>query len=139
MLYRQDGQSTRDRAMDHWLMAERMLRENVEPRNPLFVIDNDASVVIRIMDREILELNVTRQAQFEHELLSIVTNQAGRTIVLDMEEVELLSSAMLTALVRAHNETKRHRSQLRLINLNSRIRGELAVTRLDRVLQVTTE
>jgi len=64
-------------------------------------------------------------------------DQGQRSIVLDVSQVSYMDSMLLGELVQAYVTAARRGATLRLINITSRLRELLRVTKLDRVLHST--
>jgi anti-sigma B factor antagonist len=63
--------------------------------------------------------------------------QGQRSILLDVSQVSYMDSMLLGELVQAYVTTVKQGVSLRLINVTSRLRELLRVTKLDRVLHST--
>ena len=75
-------------------------------------------------------------ARLRDRLVSSI-EQGQRSILLDVSQVSYMDSMLLGELVQAYVTAVKRGARLRLINVTSRLRELLRVTKLDRVLQST--
>jgi anti-sigma B factor antagonist len=78
-------------------------------------------------------LNVTR---FGEEVTRYLTQNPGTNLLLDFQNVEYLSSAVLTELLRIKQTTEQTKGTLRLCGLNDNIRKVFEITNLDQVFVI---
>ena len=91
----------------------------------------------RIQSASVLDaMNVE---QFGKELLDRVTQSEGIHLLLDFREVEYLSSAVLTELIRVHKGCEDRGGSLRLCALNADIHKVFEITNLDRYFTIYSD
>ena len=91
-------------------------------------------VVVNPQGRVTTEGNST--AQLRDRLVSSI-DQGQKSILLDLGQVSYMDSILLGELVHAYVAAVKRGATLKLINVTSRLRELLRVTKLDRVLHST--
>ena len=96
------------------------------------IVDN--ITVGRVGAASVLDaVNVT---QFGNEILYFRKKLSGVNLMLDFENVEYLSSAVLTELLRVNQTIQNMRGNLRLCGLRSDVRKVFEITNLDKVFTI---
>ncbi|HOD48858.1 MAG TPA: STAS domain-containing protein [Candidatus Hydrogenedentes bacterium] len=96
------------------------------------IVDN--ITVGRVGAASVLDaVNVT---QFGNEILNFLKKLSGVNLMLDFENVEYLSSAVLTELLRVNQTIQNMRGNLRLCGLRSDVRKVFEITNLDKVFTI---
>jgi anti-anti-sigma factor len=70
------------------------------------------------------------------KLVEVARRLAGRTLLLSLAEVPVLSSGLLGKLVALHRNVRAAGGRLSLCDLSPQARGQLARTRLDKLFDV---
>lgn len=81
-------------------------------------------------------LDASNVAQFGKELTAYAVNQEAKHILLDFTEVQYLSSAVLTELLRLNEILKTRNGSLRLFGLAEPLQEIFAITNLDKVIMI---
>ena len=99
-------------------------------------IDKDAdSLIVVFLDRNISE--EVRIMEIGDELTEIASKLPdGKALVLDLQNVEYCSSAMVCELVQLHKSTQKNGVELKLRHVSPTIQDILRVMRLDTVFQI---
>ena len=103
-------------------MAPRPSAEHVVVVNPQGRVTTEGDSVTRLRDR----------------LISSIED-GQRSILLDVSQVSYMDSLLLGELVQAYVTAVKRGARLNLINVTSRLRELLRVTKLDRVLRTTDQ
>ena len=90
---------------------------------------------VRLNDSEYLEDWQIKGLQ--DEILPVIDEVKERRIVIDFENVRLMSSAFLGLLIRILKRTNEQKSKLELINIRPEIRKVFKITNLDKVFDIT--
>lgn len=72
------------------------------------------------------------------QLAAFLAGREGRHLVLDLCEIEFVSSAGVAAFLGLNRRVKANHGQLTLVNARPEIRKVFTVTRLDRVVDIRT-
>jgi anti-sigma B factor antagonist len=96
--------------------------EHIVVVNPQGRVTTEGDTVIRLRDRLV--------SSIEH---------GQRSILLDVSQVSYMDSLLLGELVQAYVTAVKRGARLNLINVTSRLRELLRVTKLDRVLRSTDQ
>ncbi len=94
--------------------------------------DHTHEVVVNVVGRAAGDDAASRLRDRMRELL----NQGYECVILDMAELTYIDSVLLGAVVQAHASAIRHGARLRIVHATGRFRELLAVTQLDRVLDL---
>ncbi|HQE82361.1 MAG TPA: STAS domain-containing protein [Candidatus Hydrogenedentes bacterium] len=81
-------------------------------------------------------LDAVNVTQFGNEILNFLKKLSGVNLMLDFENVEYLSSAVLTELLRVNQTIQNMRGNLRLCGLRSDVRKVFEITNLDKVFTI---
>ncbi|HJN11182.1 MAG: STAS domain-containing protein [Pirellulaceae bacterium] len=96
---------------------------------------DDDTLAVVVLDRNISE--EIRIMEIGDELTEIASNiPAGKTLVLDLQDVEYCSSAMVCELVQLHKSTEKNGVELKLRHVSPTIQDILRVMRLDAVFRI---
>jgi len=95
--------------------------------------EGDISVV-RFADRKILE--EIPIAEIGERLTSLADSEAGVKMLLDFENVEHLSSAVLSMLINLNKRVGEQGGQLKLANIRPQIYEVFKITRLNEVFDI---
>lgn len=106
--------------------------------NAIILFEEVGAITIgRIQSASVLDaMNVD---QFGKELLDRVAQSEGIHLLLDFREVEYLSSAVLTELIRVHKSCEDRGGGLRLCALNADIHKVFEITNLDRYFTIYSD
>jgi anti-anti-sigma factor len=107
----------------------------LNPPLPLLrATEEDGRVVARFTDCTTLtEANVEDMGR---QLAALVEGREEPHLVLDLGEIDLLTSMALAKFIRLNGRLRARGGRLTLVNLKPVVRQVFAVTRLDRVLDV---
>ena len=99
-------------------------------------VDNDDdTITVVVLDRNISE--EIRIMEIGDELMEIASKiPAGKALVLDLQDVEYCSSAMVCQLVQLHKSTEKNGVALKLRHVSPTIQDILRVMRLDTVFRI---
>lgn len=96
--------------------------------------ERDAIIVGKIGAASVLDaVNVT---QLGSELMAFVEKRPGVHFLLDFENVDYLSSAVLTELLRIHKVVGERKGSFRLCSLNKDIHKVFEITNLDKMFTI---
>ena len=84
------------------------------------------------------DVDVTTVPELRLTLHALTGPTARHVVVIDLADVTFLDATGLGVLVGAHRRAQRAGTWLELRNPTERVRRLLAITRLDRVLRITT-
>ncbi len=106
--------------------------------DPLIVFNEQGRVHVGTVcaSRVLKTLNI---AEFGNAVLDYVQKHPGLNLLLNFENVDYLSSAVLTELLRINECVRRTRGRLRLCAVSPTIREIFEITRLDTVFAVHGE
>ena len=105
---------------------------NEAPLVSFETVDNIA--VGRVCAASVLDaVNVT---QFGNEVLEYVKSKSGINLMLDFANVDYLSSAVLTELLRVNQAIQNAGGNLRLCGLKGEVRKVFEITNLDKVFTI---
>ena len=90
--------------------------------------------VVRFNDRKILD--EAGILQFGAELFSLVEQDNRKSILLNFDGVEFLSSAALGKLITLDRKVKSHKGRLKMSNIRPEILDVFAVTKLNKVFDI---
>jgi anti-anti-sigma factor len=98
---------------------------------------SDDTLAVVVLDRNISE--EIRIMEIGDELTKIASRiPAGKALVLDLQDVEYCSSAMICELVQLHKSTEKSGVELKLRHVSSTIQEILRVMHLDTVFRIET-
>ena len=101
------------------------------------VAKNDDTLAVVVLDRNISE--EIRIMEIGDELAKIASKiPAGKALVLDLQDVEYCSSAMICELVQLHKSTEKNGVELKLRHVSPTIQEILRVMHLDTVFRIET-
>lgn len=95
------------------------------------VEQHDKVVVLRFKESKILDEMSIRDVG--EEMLYVVNHSKGNRFVIDLSQVEFLSSAVLAKLIRVHQRVKSRKGRLMLAGVQPGIAEGFRVTKLDRL------
>jgi anti-anti-sigma factor len=81
-------------------------------------------------------LDAVNVTQFGNEVLEFVKGKLGINLMLDFENVDYLSSAVLTELLRVNEAIQEQKGNLRLCGLKGDVRKVFEITNLDKVFTI---
>lgn len=81
-------------------------------------------------------LDAVSAGRLEADVSAAAMQSQNRVVVLDMSKVEFAPSVALGALLRTAQDLKFFGRRLIVVGLNRQVRGTLAVTRIDKVLEI---
>jgi anti-anti-sigma factor len=81
-------------------------------------------------------LDAVNVTQFGNEVLELVKSRSGLNLMLDFENVDYLSSAVLTELLRINQAVESQNGNLRLCGLKPDVRKVFEITNLDKVFTI---
>ena len=90
--------------------------------------------VVRFNDRKILD--EAGILQFGAELFSLVEQDNRKSILLNFDGVEILSSAALGKLITLDRKVKSHKGRLKMCNIRPEILDVFVVTKLNKVFDI---
>jgi anti-sigma B factor antagonist len=90
--------------------------------------------VVRFNDRKILD--EAGILQFGAELFSLVEQDNRKSILLNFDGVEFLSSAALGKLITLDRKVKSHKGRLKMCNIRPEILDVFVVTKLNKVFDI---
>ena len=90
--------------------------------------------IVRFLDRKILDEAGIQQ--FGAELFSLVELDNRKSILLNFDGVEFLSSAALGKLITFDRKVKSHKGRLKMSNIRSEIYDVFRVTKLNKVFDI---
>ena len=90
--------------------------------------------VVRFNDRKILD--EAGILQFGSELFSLVEQDNRKSILLNFDGVEFLSSAALGKLITLDRKVKSHKGRMKMSNIRPEILDVFAVTKLNKVFDI---
>ena len=85
-------------------------------------------------DSQLLDENLIKQ--IEQEITGIINEENQKNMLLDFSRVEFMSSSFLGLLVKIHKRISEKNGQLKLCNINKKIREIFKITRLDKIFQI---
>ena len=94
---------------------------------------SEEAVLIHIQRRSLDESSTN---ELVDDVLGAAAEHPGPPIVLDMSQVRFAPSVALGSLVRLSKSFKLDNRRLILVSVDRRTRGAIAVTRLDKVLEI---
>ncbi|UCD27816.1 MAG: anti-sigma factor antagonist [Planctomycetota bacterium] len=101
----------------------------------IVIIEPQEDVILAVVDCVRMEEEHTQMMQEE---VSAAAEQSRQLpVVLDLSKVEFVPSLSLGALVNLLREFKQHNQRFILAGLHPDVRGTLAVTRLDKLFEIT--
>lgn len=103
-------------------------------KGPVTNVQASEDAVLIVIQRRTLDESATNE--LVDDVLMAAAAHPGPPIVLDMEQVKFAPSVALGSLVRLSKSFKLDNRRLILINVDRRTRGAIAVTRLDKVLEI---
>lgn len=105
------------------------------PQEPVVTFAESGPISVgAIQSPSVLDaLNVT---QFGNEVLAYIRQRPGLNLLLNFEQVNYLSSAVLTELLRINEAVQEAGGRLRLCALNRDIRKVFEITNLDRIFTI---
>jgi anti-anti-sigma factor len=83
---------------------------------------------------QICSLNHTNTEEFQQQVLN--STESGKTVIMDLDNLEFIDSAGLTLLIYLRKEILQKGGQLKLANVGKRILKLLQITRLHRVIEI---
>lgn len=101
----------------------------------LEVVKNEDLTVVRLGKHPVLD--ETTVNEISNELLGVADRPDCLRLLLDFSGVAYLSSTMLGRLVRLHKKMAAKGEKLRLCGIRSHLRSVFAITRLDRLFDIT--
>jgi anti-anti-sigma factor len=104
----------------------------------MFAVEACGSVFIGKLE-EIPRLDATNAALFGETLAGYCTQHPGSHLLLDLHEVEYLSSAIITEIIRASRALQDQGGELRVCGLNSYVADVFQVTNLNQVFHVVKD
>ena len=107
-------------------MAEMMPKVNVQYR--------ENAVVITFTDEKILEENEIQSLQ--ESIMGVIEESGKVNLVLDFQNVQFLSSAVLGLLIRISKKVYEYDGQLRLCNISRKIHEIFKITRLTKIFEI---
>jgi len=109
--------------------------EGMPSYSHLQVEKNGDMIVVRLSKQRVLdELTADK---ISDELFGVADRPDCNRLLLDFSGVAQLSSAMLAKLIRLHRKMGTKGEKLRLCGINSELRSAFAITRLDRLFDIT--
>ncbi|MCX5659960.1 MAG: DUF2934 domain-containing protein [Planctomycetota bacterium] len=132
-LYVEEGRPA-GRSLDHWLMAEAILRGERGHDVHVNVKRSRGLVRLEMIDSEILGLDERREQELESELESLVRALPKPEVVVDLIKVTYLSPALLGALAVLNRRARLKGGKVLLTNVAPNLRQEIHICRLDNVL-----
>ena len=91
-------------------------------------------IFITFSHKELLDEVLIKQ--LEQEIMAIVNEDEPQNILLDFSRVNFMSSSFLGLLVKIHKRISENNTQLKLCNINKKIREIFKITRLDKVFTI---
>ena len=89
---------------------------------------------ITFNDRELLDEAVIKQ--LDREIMSLVGEKNPQNILLDFSKVDFMSSSFLGLLVKLHKRVSERNGQLKLCNIDKKIKKVFQITQLDKILHI---
>ena len=103
-------------------------------KGPVTDVQATEDAVLIVIQRRTLDESATNE--LVDDVLMAAAAHPGPPIVLDMSQVKFAPSVALGSLVRLSKSFRLDNRRLILINVDRRTRGAIAVTRLDKVLEI---
>jgi len=94
---------------------------------------NAAATVVHVLVTDLDENHIVLLCR---ELADVVKDEPSLPCILDMSAVKFIPSLTLGALVRLVNEFRSRRQRLIFVNLQATVRKVIAITRMDRVMEI---
>jgi len=103
-------------------------------REQINVEEADGISIVRFISNKILDDMVVQK--FGTELLALIEQSENKSVILDFESVDFLSSAALGHLIKLDKRAKASDSKLVLCNIKTSIYEVFTITRLDTVFNI---
>lgn len=97
------------------------------------VVENDLTTTLVLAG----EIDAYTAPKLKEALLPI-TQKAGVTVIVDLEKVDYLDSTGLGVFISALKSTKEYGSELKLLQLQDRVRRLFEITSLDSIITIET-
>ena len=105
-----------------------------EQSPPLSVVQNKEIRIVEFTSAKILdEANIT---EIGNTLASMIDETENPKLLLDVSNVDHLSSAALGMLINANNRIKQRNGQLRLANIKPQIYEVFVITKLNKLFRI---
>jgi anti-anti-sigma factor len=89
---------------------------------------------ITFNDRELLDEAVIKQ--LDQEIMGLVSEENLKNFLLDFSNVDFMSSSFLGLLVKLHKRVTEKKGQLKLCNIDKKIKKVFKITQLDKILNI---
>ncbi len=81
------------------------------------------------------EIDFNNSPELRKSFIKLIENQA-RKIILDLEKVSYIDSSGLATLVEVVQKLKGSNGQLKLVNLQEKVRGVFEITKLEKLFEI---
>jgi len=113
-----------------------MSPESIRPANEskLMMHVQDGITCVQFIDTKIIDIKTINQ--IGTELLELIEKRAVRKMLIDMQNVQYLSSAMLGKLMSVHKALRANKGTLKIAGIAPTLFEVFAITRLDKVFEI---
>jgi len=108
---------------------------SIKPKVSVEYTDN--ATVITFIDEKILEEKDIQELQ--NSLWGVIENAENLSLILDFQNVQFLSSAVLGLLIRVSKKVYENQGQLRLCSICPRIYEVFKITRLTNIFEICSD
>jgi len=105
-----------------------------EQKSNLLIENRSGITVVNFLDFSVLDR--TQIEAIGNELLDLVADGARKKVLINFEDVDYLSSAMLGKLIAVHKRLALNKGELKLCGIKASIREVFEITRLDKVFDI---
>jgi len=105
-----------------------------EQKSNLLIENRSGITVVNFLDFSVLDR--TQIEAIGNELLDLVADGARKKVLINFEDVDYLSSAMLGKLIALHKRLALSKGELKLCGIKASIREVFEITRLDKVFDI---
>jgi len=104
-------------------------------QNPLLTFEEQGAITLGTVTGTNMLDGVSVPA-FGNEAIAYIEGKAGLHLLLDFKQVEYMSSAALTELLRINEELRKTKGSVRLCNLSNEIRKVFQITNLEKLFVI---
>ncbi len=84
------------------------------------------------------EIDFNNSPELRKSFIKLIENQAQK-VVLDLEKVSYIDSSGLATLVEVLQKLKSSNGQLKLVNLQEKVRGVFEITKLEKLFEIYSQ
>jgi anti-sigma B factor antagonist len=106
------------------------------PESRPLVVFERCGVIVLAHVRKARMLDAINVAEFGQQLSDFIAANPGVCLLIDFEQVDYLSSAVLTELLRANSAARQTEGSVRLCGLSQDIQEVFTITNLDKVFTI---